>query len=65
MFACGGVVVSKGTDGVSVYDEDLTLLRSLSHEGCNWHVAVSDCGGWVITSSWEENNARSVGCEHR
>ena len=57
VFACGGVVVSKGDDGVSVYDEDLTLLRSLSHEGCR-EVAVSDCGGWVITSSSKENNAR-------
>ena len=55
--ACGGVVVSKGTDGVSVYDEDLTLLRSLSHERCP-DIAVSDCGGWVITSSEAEKNAR-------
>ena len=44
-------------DGVSVYDEDLTLLRSLSHEGCS-DVAVADCGGWVITSSENESNAR-------
>ena len=57
VFACGGVVVSQGEDGVSVYDEDLTLLRSLSHEGCG-KVAVSDCGGWVITSSSSEKNAR-------
>ena len=57
VFACGGVVLSKGRDGVSVYDEDLTLLRSLSHEVCSG-VAVSDCGGWVITSSETENNAR-------
>ena len=57
VFACGGVVASKGTDGVSVYDEDLTLLRSLSHEGCA-KAAVSDCGGWVITSSNKEKNAR-------
>ena len=60
VFACGNVVVSKGKDGVSVYDEDLTLLRSLSHGrqlGC-WKVAVSDCGGWVITSSWKEKKAR-------
>ena len=56
VFACGSVVVSKGTDGVSVYDEDLTLLRTLSHERCV--VAVSDCGGWVITSSNRERNAR-------
>ena len=40
-----------------MYDEDLTLLRSLSHEGCTC-VSVSDCGGWVITSSYKENNAR-------
>ena len=62
---CGGVVVSKGTDGVSVYDEDLTLLRSLSHEGC-WDVALSDCGGWVATSSednvrlWDVNTGEAV-----
>ena len=56
-FACGVVVVSHVLDGVSVYDEDLTLLRSLSHKGCNG-VAVSDCGGWVITSSYSEDNAR-------
>ena len=57
VFACGGVVVSQGDDGVSVYDEDLTLLRSLTHKGCE-KVAVSDCGGWVITCSDVENNAR-------
>ena len=57
VFACGGVVVSHVRDGVSVYDEDLTLLRSLSHEGCR-NMAVSDCGEWVITSSGSENNAR-------
>ena len=57
VFACGGVVISKGTDGVSVHDEDLTLLRSLSHEECR-RVAVSDCGGWVITHSEKEWNAR-------
>ena len=56
--ACGGVVVSKSVkDGVSVYDEDLTLLRFLSHEGCNG-AAVSRCGGWVITSSYREKNVR-------
>ena len=57
VFACGSVVVSQGEDGVSVYDEDLTLLRSLSHKGC-WDVAVSHCGGWVITSSRAENTTR-------
>ena len=57
IFACGGVVVSQSTDGVSVYDEDLTLLRSLSHKGCA-RVALSDCGGWVLTSSYSEDNAR-------
>ena len=57
VFACGSVVVSRGTRGVSVYDEDLTLLRSLSHKRCN-DVAVSDCGGWVISSSDKEKNAR-------
>ena len=69
VFACGGVVVSKGVNGVSVYDEDLTLLRSLSHEGCR-EVAVSDCGGWVITSSrkekniclWDVNTGEAVAC---
>ena len=57
VFACGSVVVSQGEDGVSVYDEDLTLLRSLSHKGCE-KVAVSHCGGWVITSSRAENTTR-------
>ena len=70
VFACGGVVVSRGTDGVSVYDEDLTLLRSLSHERCS-EVAVSDCGGWVIASSlleekkarlWDVNTGEAVAC---
>ena len=57
VFACGSVVVSQGKDSVSVYDEDLTLLRSLSHKGCE-KVAVSHCGGWVITSSRSENTTR-------
>ena len=57
VFACGGVVVSQGERSVSVYDEDLTLLRSLSLEGCA-DIAVSDCGGWVMTSSNKENNVR-------
>ena len=57
VFACGGVVVSKGKNGLSVYDEDLTLLRTLSHKDCK-DMAVSDCGGWVITSSYSEKNAR-------
>ena len=57
VFACGSVVVSQGIDGVSVYDEDLKLLRSLSHEEC-WHAAVSPCGGWVITYSVKEENVR-------
>ena len=55
--ACGNAVVSQGEDGVSVYDEDLTLLRTLLHRVCR-HMAVSDCGGWVITSSVKEKNAR-------
>ena len=59
VFACGGVVVSHVRDGVSVYDEDLTLLRSLSHGGCmSTNMAVSDCGEWVITSSHSEKNVR-------
>ena len=78
VFACGGVVVSQGKDGVSVYDEDLTLLRFLSHEPCA-HLAVSDCGGWVVTSShlkkkirrsnsedharlWDLNTGEAVAC---
>ena len=69
VFACGSVVVSQGKDGVSVYDEDLTLLRSLSHTGCE-KVSVSHCGGWVITSStaeydtrvWDVNTGVDVAC---
>ena len=68
VFACGGVVVSQGNDGVSVYDEDLTLLRSISHKSCEG-LAVSDCGGWVITSSkernarlWDVNTGEAVAC---
>ena len=57
VFACGGVVVSQGNYGVSVYDENLTLLRTLLHKGCD-KAAVSDCGGWVITSSEKQNDAR-------
>ena len=57
VFACGGVVVSQGTDGVSVYDKYLTLLRSLSHKECAGF-ALSDCGGWVVTCSDKEKNAR-------
>ena len=57
VFACGGVVVSLRILSVSVYDEDLTLLRTLSHKHCGG-LAVSDCGGWVITSSEAEKNAR-------
>ena len=61
--ARGTVVVSRG--GVSVYDGDLTLLRSLSHEGCAG-VAMSHCGGWVITSDgenaslWDVNSGEAV-----
>ena len=69
VFACGSVVVSQGKDGVSVYDEDLTLLRSLWHEGCE-RVSVSHCGGWVITSSrteydtrvWDVNTGVNMAC---
>ena len=57
VFACGSVVVSQGEDGVSVYDEDLMLLRSFSHQGCG-RVAVSHCGGWVITSSLKAHETR-------
>ena len=69
VYARGGVVVSRGPGGVSVYDEDLTLLRTLSHEGCS-EVVVSHCGGWVITSSntekdarlWDVNTGEAVAC---
>ena len=69
VFACGNVVVSKGKDVVSVYDEDLTLVRFLSHKSCRY-VAVSDCGGWVISSShvelnvylWDVNTGVAVAC---
>ena len=57
VFAGGGVVVSKGT-GVYVYDEDLTFLDTLSSPEGYSDVAVSHCGGWVITSSWVGQNAR-------
>ena len=69
VLTCGNVVVSQGKDGVSVYDEDLTLLRSLSHQDCR-DMAVSDCGGWVLTSSalekkarlWDVNTGEAVAC---
>ena len=63
MFSRGTVVVSGG--GVSVYDGDLTLLRSLSHEWCDG-VAMSHCSGWVITSDgknaslWDVNSGEAV-----
>ena len=61
VFACGGVVVSRGDGRFSVYDEDLTLLRSISHKRCSYlrgNVAVSDCGGWMISPSDKEGNVR-------
>ena len=69
VFACGGVVVSQCFYGVSVYDEDLTLLRTLSHAGCTG-MAVSHCGGWVLTSChggpnvrlWDVNTGEAVAC---
>ena len=72
VLACGGVVVSWCEDGVSVYDEDLTLLCSLSQARCS-QVAVSHCGGWVMTSSrgdpgepdvrlWDVNTGEAVAC---
>ena len=69
VFACGGVVVIQGTNGVTVYDNELRLFGSLSHKDCN-RVAVSDCGGWVITSSlsdekallWDMNTGEAVAC---
>ena len=57
VFTSGSVVVSLGLGGVSVYDEDLTLLRSLFPGKC-WGEAVSDCGGWMITSTWEVEDIR-------
>ena len=68
VFACGGVVVSCRDDGVSVYDEDLTLLRTLPHKRCR--VAMSHCGGWAISSSgiddnvrlWDVNTGEAVAC---
>ena len=56
VLACGSVVLSRSSDGVSVYDEDLTLLDSLIHDRCA-KAALSDCG-WVITSSEKEKNVR-------
>ena len=67
VFACGSVVVSQGTDGVFVYDEDLTLLRSLSNEEC-MNMALSECGGWAMISSeeearlWDVNTGEAVAC---
>ena len=43
VLTCGRVVVSRCKDSVSVYDEDLTLLRSLAHTGCS-NMAASTCG---------------------
>ena len=57
VFACGSVVLLSGHNVVVVYDEDLTFLRNLSHKDC-YDMAVSDCGGWVITSSRTEDNVR-------
>ena len=50
VFACGDVVVSQSRELVVVYDKDLTFLRSIEHYGLA-RVAVSDCGGWMTTSS--------------
>ena len=58
VFARGGVVVSRGRDGVSVYDEDLTLLRFLSCQGACRKMEVSRCGGWVVANSYNEGNVR-------
>ena len=69
VFACGSVVVSQDEDGVSVYDEDLTLLRFVSQKGF-MNTALSDCGGWAIISSekeekarlWDGNTGKAVAC---
>ena len=58
VFSCGSVVINLEQGVISVYDEDLTLLRSFTHQQRNGQVAVSDCGGWVITSSMRDNDAR-------
>ena len=59
VYACGGVVSCGEQGSVSVYDEDLTLLRLRPHI---WYLggmmAVSGCGGWVITSSLSDEKAR-------
>ena len=57
IFVHGRVVVSQCKDSVSVYDEDLTLLRSIAHNGCA-EVILSHCGGWLMTSSRMENSVR-------
>ena len=57
VYACGDVVVALIRNGVTVYDNDLTLLRTLTHFAC-LAVAVSPCGGWVMTSSRKEKNTR-------
>ena len=59
VFACGSVVINLEYEQgvISVYDEDLTLLRSLKHAQYG-DVAVSDCGRWVISASGKDNKAR-------
>ena len=56
VYACGGVVVSRGrfNDGVSVYDEDLTLL---------WGMALSDCRPSSDDARlWDMNTGEVVAC---
>ena len=69
VFARGNVVVSQGENCVTVYDadEDLTKTHSFPHESCT-NVAVSDCGGWVISSShtdtrlWDASTGGNLAC---
>ena len=69
VLTCGRVVVSRCKDSVSVYDEDLTLLRSLAHTGCS-NMAASTCGKWLMTSSsseevlrlWDVDTGLAVAC---
>ena len=48
VFASGSVVVTSCDDFVSVYDTDLTLLRSVAIDEGSKGLSVSDCGGWMI-----------------
>ena len=49
VFSCGGVVVSQGDNGVFVYDEDLTLLRTLSQR-CFFILSPGECSNFSTSS---------------